>query len=84
MSVPPKRLAKRRKRIRASHSALTGVSLTTCEKCKKPILPHRACPHCGFYRGRNVRKIASTKKSSSEKSPSKQPKTEEKKKKAAA
>lgn len=54
MGLPAKRRTRTSKRERASHFALHATTLTTCGHCKKPILPHRACPHCGWYRGRDV------------------------------
>ena len=30
------------------------ASTTQCAQCGRQILPHRACPHCGTYRGRQV------------------------------
>lgn len=54
MSVPSKRLSKRHKRTRASHQALEHVSLTTCPKCQKPVLPHHACAFCGYYNGKMI------------------------------
>lgn len=30
------------------------MSLSACQKCGKPVLPHRACKACGFYRGREA------------------------------
>jgi large subunit ribosomal protein L32 len=39
---------------RRSHHALAGTKTGVCEKCGKDTLPHRACPHCGAYRGRIV------------------------------
>lgn len=35
---------------RRSHHALKPKTLLVCDKCKQPVLPHRACAHCGFYR----------------------------------
>lgn len=30
------------------------ASTTQCAQCGQQILPHRVCPHCGTYRGRQV------------------------------
>lgn len=57
MGLPSKRRTKQQKRERASHFALVETSLTTCSHCQRRILPHRVCPHCGYYRGRSVIKI---------------------------
>jgi large subunit ribosomal protein L32 len=27
---------------------------SVCPQCKSPKLPHRACPTCGTYKGREV------------------------------
>ena len=34
--------------------ALTAVSLSECPNCRERKLPHRICPHCGHYKGREV------------------------------
>jgi large subunit ribosomal protein L32 len=45
----------RRNRRRAANSKLReAVQVILCPKCKEPVLPHRACPACGYYRGREV------------------------------
>jgi large subunit ribosomal protein L32 len=25
-----------------------------CANCEQPVLPHRVCPNCGYYQGREV------------------------------
>ena len=59
MGVPKKRTSKmRRNRRRAANSNLkTPVQVIACPKCKEPVLPHRVCPACGFYKGREVVKV---------------------------
>lgn len=54
MPVPKKHHTKTRTRKRRSHHALKIVKLLSCQKCGKSIIPHRACPYCGFYQGREV------------------------------
>lgn len=54
MGLPAKRRTRTSKRERASHFALLSSHLTRCRHCQKSILPHRVCPHCGWYKGREV------------------------------
>lgn len=54
MGLPAKRRTHTSKRERASHFALTASHLTVCGHCRKPIRLHRVCPHCGWYKGREV------------------------------
>jgi large subunit ribosomal protein L32 len=54
MAVPKKRTSKtRRDKRRAQHKAATP-RLNTCPRCHSPRLPHRVCPACGTYAGREV------------------------------
>ncbi|MBZ5545081.1 MAG: 50S ribosomal protein L32, partial [Acidobacteriia bacterium] len=39
---------------RRAHDHLATQSLAECPHCHEPKLPHQACPHCGYYRGREV------------------------------
>ncbi|MFN3820999.1 MAG: 50S ribosomal protein L32 [bacterium] len=39
---------------RRSHHFLKPVNLVECPQCHQMRLPHSACPHCGFYKGRKV------------------------------
>lgn len=36
------------------HLFLKAPFLAVCPKCKKPLLPHNACPNCGYYKDREV------------------------------
>jgi large subunit ribosomal protein L32 len=33
---------------------LTAVGVSECPACHEKMLPHRACPKCGEYKGRAV------------------------------
>ncbi len=85
MSVPKKRISKRRTRARRSHHALKKPSVATCPKCKQHIRPHHACASCGQYRERDVLRLQEkVEKKISEKSAKKAPaatSTDEKKEK---
>jgi large subunit ribosomal protein L32 len=54
MALPPKKHSKSRSRKRRTHDTLVPPALTVCPKCKEPKLPHYVCPHCGFYKDREV------------------------------
>jgi large subunit ribosomal protein L32 len=34
--------------------ALRPLNLIACQNCGMPIVPHRVCRNCGFYKGREV------------------------------
>lgn len=51
----------RRDKRRSANSKLYLPSLAVCPQCKKPRLPHRVCPHCGYYNGKSVVIIESKK-----------------------
>ena len=54
MAVPKKRTSSaRRDKRRANHKA-GEAPLNRCPRCHSPRLPHRVCPTCGTYKGREV------------------------------
>ncbi len=59
MAVPKRKKSKSRKGMRRAHLALSTRSLSSCSNCNNQKLPHRICPHCGFYKGSEVIAIAS-------------------------
>jgi large subunit ribosomal protein L32 len=62
--LPKRKLSKGRRNRRRAHDAIGVPALVECGNCHQRILPHRVCPHCGFYKGRQVIeiKVESTKK----------------------
>ena len=44
----------RRDKRRGANSKMPVPNLSICQQCKKLMLPHRVCPHCGYYNGRPV------------------------------
>ncbi len=54
MPNPKRRHSKARRGKRRAHDALAAPSLSTCPHCHEPKMPHRVCPHCGYYKGRAV------------------------------
>lgn len=54
MGVPKKKRSKSRKKSRVSQDKLLSPILAACPQCKAPIMPHFACPKCGYYKGKQV------------------------------
>ena len=60
MAVPKGKVSRqRRDKRRSSHWKLTAPTLVACPKCGAPHQPHRMCPECGTYNGRQVKVIES-------------------------
>jgi len=57
MPNPKRRHSKARTGKRRAHDALRAPQTVTCENCQEPKLPHRVCPKCGHYKGREVVRI---------------------------
>lgn len=54
MAVPKRRTSRtRRDKRRATHK-VSAPRLNECPRCHSPRLPHRICPTCGTYAGREV------------------------------
>ncbi|MDH3253493.1 MAG: 50S ribosomal protein L32 [Acidobacteriota bacterium] len=60
MANPKRKTSKARRNRRRAHDALSSPSQSTCSNCGEVKLSHRACPHCGFYRGREVVDVEET------------------------
>ncbi len=57
MGVPKKHKTKSGKNQRRSHHALKKRTFAVCKNCDAPVEPHAVCKNCGFYKGRQVRKV---------------------------
>ncbi|MBU0579591.1 MAG: 50S ribosomal protein L32 [Candidatus Margulisbacteria bacterium] len=56
MAMPKKRRSKRRTGShRASAWRLTqSLQASKCSNCGAPILAHKVCENCGFYKGKKI------------------------------
>lgn len=55
MAVPKRRTSRSKGKMRrANHDKVVPVQLIACSNCGEPSVPHRACPSCGFYKGKKV------------------------------
>lgn len=54
MAVPKKKMSRSRTRQRKATWKVEAPNASRCPQCHAAKLPHRACPECGSYRGREV------------------------------
>ena len=62
MPNPKRRHSNQRTRKRRTHDLMTVAQTRGCPQCKSvgvyhPVVPHRVCPKCGYYNGRQVLQI---------------------------
>ncbi|OGI16537.1 MAG: 50S ribosomal protein L32 [Candidatus Moranbacteria bacterium RIFCSPHIGHO2_02_FULL_40_12b] len=66
MSVPKQRHTKFRRDRKRKRFAIKAKKTQTCPKCDRPMMPHRACSSCGYYKGREIvntmKKVKKTRK----------------------
>jgi large subunit ribosomal protein L32 len=54
MAVPKQRQSHSRTQKRRSQHKIDAPGLRFCPRCHAPRRPHRVCPNCGTYAGREV------------------------------
>ena len=54
MAVPKQRQSHSRTHKRSSQHKISAPALSRCPRCHEPRRPHRVCPNCGTYAGREV------------------------------
>jgi len=54
MPLPKRRHSHTRGKKRRTHWKLAAPNVGSCQNCGQAKLPHHICPHCGYYRGRQV------------------------------
>jgi large subunit ribosomal protein L32 len=54
MAVPKKRQSRTRRDKRRAQHKVSAPRLNECPRCHSQRLPHRVCPTCGTYAGREV------------------------------
>ncbi len=57
MAVPKKKMSRSRTRRRKAAWKVTAPHIVRCPQCNASKLPHRACPECGTYRGREALRV---------------------------
>jgi large subunit ribosomal protein L32 len=57
VAVPKRRKSRSKRNMRrANHDKVTAPNLSPCPKCGEPVVSHRACASCGYYKGRSVKR----------------------------
>lgn len=54
MAVPKKKQSHSRTALRRANHKIGAPALNECPRCHSPRRPHRVCPVCGTYAGREV------------------------------
>ena len=54
MAVPKRKTSRMKKRQRKAANRYEGVQANYCTNCAAPAAPHRVCPACGYYNGKQV------------------------------
>ncbi|MDR0853768.1 MAG: 50S ribosomal protein L32 [Clostridiales Family XIII bacterium] len=55
MAVPKRKTSKaKRDSRRAPNMRKTAPALSTCPHCHSVKMPHRVCPVCGYYDGKQI------------------------------
>jgi len=58
MAVPKRKTSVSKRKMRRSHHAIVPAGMSECPECGEMMRPHHACPHCGTYKGRDVKSSA--------------------------
>ncbi|MEA2308424.1 MAG: large subunit ribosomal protein [Thermoleophilaceae bacterium] len=54
MAVPKQKQSHSRTNKRRSQHKISPPRLQSCPQCHSPVRPHRVCPTCGHYKGREI------------------------------
>ncbi len=55
MAVPKRKTSRSKRDMRrANHDRVTAPQTIACPNCGDMMLPHRVCPACGQYKGRQI------------------------------
>ncbi len=54
MANPKHKISKTRRNKRRANWKVSLPGMAQCSHCGLIKHPHRVCPHCGYYRGRQI------------------------------
>jgi large subunit ribosomal protein L32 len=58
MAVPKKKTSKSRRDKRRAQHGIDAPRVNVCPTCGQPKRPHRVCPNCKTYKGRDIEPLA--------------------------
>jgi large subunit ribosomal protein L32 len=55
VAVPKRRTTRSKSKMRRSqHDKVVAAAIVPCPNCGEPSVPHRVCPSCGHYKGKEI------------------------------
>ncbi|MCL4079556.1 50S ribosomal protein L32 [Coriobacteriia bacterium Es71-Z0120] len=54
MPVPKRKKGRSATNHRRSSHTIEAPARSLCPQCHQPKLPHRVCPECGYYDGKEI------------------------------
>jgi large subunit ribosomal protein L32 len=54
MPVPKQKKGRASTRARRANHIVEAPARSVCSQCHEPKLPHRVCPSCGYYDGKEI------------------------------
>lgn len=54
MPHPKRKISTTRRDKRRTHDKATAPQISLCSNCGAPVVYHRVCPECGYYRGKQA------------------------------
>ncbi len=54
MAHPKRKISKQRRDKRRTHYKAEVPTVMTCSNCGAPVLYHRVCKECGYYKGKQA------------------------------
>lgn len=61
MAVPKRKTSKQRSNTRFANWKISAAQLGECPQCHEPKQSHRVCKSCGYYDGKKVIEVESSK-----------------------
>lgn len=54
MAVPKRKTSRTRRDRRRAQKKTKAPNMVECPQCREMKIPHRVCPNCGSYKGKEV------------------------------